>query len=70
MSRNHYWDFPGDPEVDSKLPVQGAQIRSLVRELRFNMPNSELAKKKVNNPYKHQLNQVIKANINSGGKSY
>ena len=34
------------------------------------MPHSVLAKKKVNNPDKHQLSRVIKANINSGGKSY
>ena len=46
MSRNHCWDFPGDPEVDSKLPVQGAQVQSLVRELRFNMPYGALAKMK------------------------
>ena len=26
-----FWDFPGGP--DSELPMQGAQVRSLVREL-------------------------------------
>ena len=27
------WDFPGGPVVDSKFPMQGAQVQFLVREL-------------------------------------
>ena len=71
------WDVKksllGLPEVKTpevKFPVQGAQVRSLVREQRFNTPHGALAKKKVNKSDKHQLSQVIKANINSGFKSY
>ena len=37
--------FPGGPEIGTLLPVQGTQVRSLVRELRFHKPHS-VAKKK------------------------
>ena len=32
------WDFPGSQEVKTELPLQEAQVRSLVRELRSHMP--------------------------------
>ena len=31
-------DFPGGPMVDSVLPLQGAWVQSLVRELRSHIP--------------------------------
>ena len=31
-------DFPGGPVVETALPVQGAEVQSLVRELTFHMP--------------------------------
>ena len=36
-------DFPG---LDSALPLQGAQVRSLVGELRSHMPHGKAKKKK------------------------
>ena len=39
---NTTWrDFPGCPAVKTVLPLQGAQVRSLVWELRSQMPHSE-----------------------------
>ena len=36
---NHkMWDFPGGPVVETALPVQGAEVQSLVRELTSHMP--------------------------------
>ena len=32
------WDFPGGQEVKTELPLQEAQVRALVRELRSHMP--------------------------------
>ena len=31
-------DLPGSPAVDSALPLQGAQVQSLVEELRSHLP--------------------------------
>ena len=31
-------DFPGGPVVKTALPLQGAQVRSLVRELKSHLP--------------------------------
>ena len=39
-------DFPGSPEVDSALPLQGARVPSLVGELRSCMPRGTAVKKK------------------------
>ena len=36
-NKKHSRDFPRGPEVDSMLPMQGAQVPSLVRELRSHM---------------------------------
>ena len=33
-SKRNPWDFPGGPVVKTVLPLQGARVRSLVRELR------------------------------------
>ena len=33
-------DFPGGPVVKTELPWQGAQVLSLVMELRFQQPNN------------------------------
>ena len=32
-------DFPGNPVIDSRLPVQETLVRSLVRELRSHVPH-------------------------------
>ena len=42
------WDFPGGSVVDSALPLQGAWVQSLFRELR-----SHLAKPKTEIKYKN-----------------
>ena len=34
------WDLPGRPVIKTVLPMQGAGVWSLVRELRFHMPRS------------------------------
>ena len=39
-------DFPGGPAVKAGLPVQGARIQSLVRELRSYVPHGMAKKKK------------------------
>ena len=39
-----YVDFPGDPEVDSVLPLQEARTGSLVRKLRYHMLHSVVKK--------------------------
>ena len=39
------WDFPGGPVVESVLPLQGARIQYLVRELRFRVPHGVDGKK-------------------------
>jgi len=31
----YFWDFPDGPAVKTLLPMQAAQVRSLVREPRF-----------------------------------
>ena len=41
----HSWDFPGSRGEDSTLSIQGAQVGSLVQELRSHKP-SRAAKKK------------------------
>ena len=42
-------DFPGSPVVETALPMPGAQVRSLIRELRSDtsqdMVRKEIAKK-------------------------
>ena len=38
-------DFPGGPVVKTALPLQGAQVRSLVGELGSHMPRSTAKKK-------------------------
>jgi len=30
-----HWDFPGGPVVKTLLPLQGARVRSLARELKI-----------------------------------
>ena len=37
---NHCWEFPGIPGVKTTRPLQGAQVPSLVGELRSRMPHS------------------------------
>ena len=39
-------NFPSGPGVDSILPMQGAQVESLVREVRFRMLQDVAKKKK------------------------
>ena len=34
----YFWDFPGVPAVKTLLPMQAAQVPSLVREPRFHVP--------------------------------
>ena len=34
------WNFPGSPEVKAELPLQEAQVRSLVGELISHIPRS------------------------------
>ena len=37
------WDLPGDPVVKTlALPMQGPLVQSLVRELRFYMPQPKV----------------------------
>ena len=44
---NGAWDFPGGPVVKTLLiPLQGARVQSLVKELRFCMPRGAAKKKK------------------------
>ena len=40
------WDFPGGPAAKTALPMQRAQVRSLVQELRSHMLLSAAKKKK------------------------
>ena len=42
------WDFPGGPVVKTVLPLQKAQVRSLVWKPRSHMPGSMTEKKKEN----------------------
>ena len=46
--KNTSQDFPGGPVVRTALPVQGVQVWSLVRELRFRMPWGVAKRKKSN----------------------
>lgn len=39
-------DFPGSPVVKTALPLRGAQVQSLVVELRSHMPQSAAPKLK------------------------
>ena len=39
-------DFPGGPVSKTELPMQGAQVRSLVRKLRSHMPQLRPGKAK------------------------
>ena len=41
-----YRDFPGGPGVKTALPLQGAQVQSLVGKLRSHMPCGVAQKKK------------------------
>ena len=47
-------DFPGDPGTKTVLPMQGARVRSLVRELRSYMPQ-------LKSPHS-QINKLINKN--------
>ena len=42
--RAYWWDFPGGPAVETMLPLQGAQVRSLVRKLGSRMPRGVVKK--------------------------
>ena len=47
-------DFPGGPVVKTLLPLQGARVPALVRELRSRMPRGAAKKKrKQNEPHKY-----------------
>ena len=41
-----FGDFPSNPEVKTTLPMQGARVRSLVRELRSHILYGVAKKKK------------------------
>ena len=47
---NHYWEFPGIPGVKTTCLLQGAQVPSLVGELRSRMPHS-VAKQQEQQPH-------------------
>ena len=44
--RSLWWYFPGGPAVKTVLPLQGARVRSLARELRSHMPCGAAKKEK------------------------
>ena len=52
------WDFPGGPAAKTVLPIQGAQIRSLVQELRSHMLLSAAKKKKSKNKHCRCIHKI------------
>ena len=58
-------DFPGSPVVDSELPIQGARVQSLVRELRSHMLQCGQGKKKKRKKKTWALSQMIKSEAKS-----
>ena len=54
-------DFPGGPVVETVLPMQGAEVQSLVRELTSHMPwyaAKKVLKKKKKNSLKKKKSRV------------
>ena len=43
----YVWKYPGVPVVNTALLVQGAQVQSLAKELRFHILHSTAKKKKI-----------------------
>ena len=56
----HRGDFPDGPMVDSRFPMQGVWVQSLVGELRSCMLYSVAEKKKKNKQNKKKTNSLNK----------
>ena len=60
--------LPDGPVVKTLLPLQGARVQSLVRDLRSHMPSS-VAKKKKKRPHRKYRNGVFALEKNCGSSS-